>query len=305
MASSSDPRSGSSENSKNARHPPAKRSERARDARSRGSSAQSRQRPRDRSGEAIAEAKRQQRERRADERRRVGRQRLIAAAAVAAVLLAIYFALTYSPAFAVKQVEVTGASHLTSAKVVALAAVPSGATLLRLPSAEIRARLVSEPWISDATVHRVFPSTVRIDVTERRPAAVVDSDKALWLVDSSGFVIAQQSKGATSALVLVRDAVGVKPKAGTVSPSQTLANALAILEGVSPQLRSAIRAVSTPSIDETALMTKDGVEVLVGSADELQKKDYLVRQILAQKRGKVVFIDVRTTSRPVSRGLKE
>ncbi len=219
------------------------------------------------------------------------------------MLLILYFGLTRSSAFGVKNVEVTGAGHLSAKQVVALAKVPSDATLLRLPSGDIRTRLLSDPWIADATVHRVFPSTVRIDVTERRAAAVVEADKALWLVDSSGFVIAKQTKEATGDVTLIRDAVGVKPKIGAVSSSQTLANALAILGGISPQLRGMIRAISAPSVDETALMSKDGVEILVGPAEELGKKDYLIRQILAQQRGKVVFIDVRTTSRPVYRGL--
>ena len=59
----------------------------------------------------------------------------------------------------------------------------------------------------------------------------------------------------------------------------------------------------TAAVDETALLTRDNVEILIGRAEEMQKKDYLARKILAAQRGKVVFIDVRSTDRPVSRGL--
>lgn len=84
-----------------------------------------------------------------------------------------------------------------------------------------------------------------------------------------------------------------------------LLNALKVLTGISNELRVQVRAVSAPSVDETGLMTKDGVEVLMGSSEEITKKDAIVRKILSEQRGKVVFIDVRTTSRPVSRGLGE
>jgi len=81
------------------------------------------------------------------------------------------------------------------------------------------------------------------------------------------------------------------------------------LAGVAPrvacELHGKVRAVSAPSIDETTLITSDNVEVLLGEAIELPKKDLIVLRILREQAGAVVFIDVRNTERPVSRGLEE
>ena len=41
----------------------------------------------------------------------------------------------------------------------------------------------------------------------------------------------------------------------------------------------------------------------MGAATQMDKKDFLARRILADQKGKVVFIDVRSVDRPVWRGL--
>jgi cell division protein FtsQ len=171
--------------------------------------------------------------------------------------------------------------------------------------AEIQDRLKAHPWIAEATVQRSFPGTVRLTIVERQPAALVDTGEGMWLVDSSGYVMAKIRQDTTPTVAVVRDAKDFKPSVGQVTASATLLNALAVLSGISNELRAEVRTVSAPSVDETALMTKESVEVLIGAADELEKKDLIVRKILGEQRGKVVFIDVRATDRPVSRGLGE
>jgi cell division septal protein FtsQ len=94
-----------------------------------------------------------------------------------------------------------------------------------------------------------------------------------------------------------------KLEVGKQVASPTLRNALAVLAGVAPDLATTVVAVNARTVDQTALVTKDNVEILFGSADEMPKKDVIARQILAAQRGKVVFIDVRSTDRPVSRGI--
>lgn len=254
-------------------------------------------------GREIAKRKRAEREERLELQRRAVRFRLVVAVVVLVAVIGGGLALYRSQAFAVRKLRVSGTSHLTMARVVALARVPGDTTLLRLPSAEIAQRLEKEPWIAEAKVRRVFPDTVQIDVVERRPVAAVDARQELWLVDAQRYVVEKGAADASLTVPVIRDVEGFKPKAGEQSPSATLGNALAVISGVSPEMRKMVRAVTAPSVDETALLTNEGIEILVGPARELQKKDAIARRILAEQRGKVVFIDVRNTSSPVSRGL--
>lgn len=222
--------------------------------------------------------------------------------AVAGVWIGIYT----SQLFEIRTIEVTGAERLTPESVEASAAVPDGATLLRVPAADIEARLLANPWVLGVDVRRVFPSTLRIAVVERAPALLVDAGTSFWSVDESGRILGQESLESTGGtLVVVRDVQSFEATAGIVSTAPGLLNALKVLKGVTPEIARMIRGISAPTVEETVLITAGSVEIMVGEATQLAEKCALISGILAERGDSVVFIDVRSIDRPVSRGLGE
>jgi len=254
-------------------------------------------------GKRIAHVKRDERERR---QRAIARRRLIFGAAVVLVLAAIVWgvvALARAPIFSVTSVDVTGTSHLSKAAVLRRAKIPVGTTLLRLPTSQIRTALRADPWVSDVRIVRHFPHTLELQITERAPFAIVDAGgTSLWLVDANGYWIARRSADTSAALPSIRDVEGLVPKAGEQSASAELRNSLAVIAGLGPELRALVRTVSAPTIDRTTLILPRGVQVLVGSAEDIATKDTIVRTILAQHKN-VVFVNVRVVNRPTWRGL--
>jgi cell division protein FtsQ len=253
-------------------------------------------------------------EREAHERREsrdaklTSQRRRIQIRAAAAVLLVIGVlagctALYRSPLFAVKRVEVVGAAHVGADRVRTLAAVSEDVTLIRFPAEEVARRVAKDPWVASVTVSRLFPDGMRIRVVERQPVAMADVGQTLWLVDSTGMVIAKRSVEQTSTAIVIRDVPGLDLKAGRRTTSEPLLNAIAVVVAISDRLRSMIGSVSAPTIDGTTLYTRDRVEVVFGDAAEAQAKDALVQRILDEHRGRVVSIDVRTVDRPTWRGL--
>lgn len=250
---------------------------------------------------------------RAEERdRRLHRQRRKARLRVALIVLAVFAVvasaiLTYrSNAFSISRVDVVGARRLTQEQVRALANVPAGATLLRLPVREIEARLRRSPWVSSAEVSRDFPDGLRVRITEREPAALVDAGgSAIWQVDSTGVWLAPDSGETTSSLVLIRDVPGLDPAPGRRTRSETLVNAVEVARQLDAYLRPLVRTVVAPAIDKTALITANDVEIFVGSSDDIARKQEIARKILEQQGGKVVYINVRSVERPTWRGLPE
>ncbi len=224
---------------------------------------------------------------------------------VAAVLSVVIGCVTLyrSPFLAVRRVEVVGNEHISQARVRQLAAVPADATLIRFPADAVADRVAKDPWIASVTVSRLFPDGMRIRVTERVPVAMVDAGSTFWLIDRTGMVIDKRSVEQTASAVVVRDVPGLDPKPGRRTSSEALMNAVAVLQGISDRLRSQIGSVSAPSIDATTLYTRDRVEIVFGDAADAAIKDALVLRILDEHRGKVVSIDVRTIDRPTWRGL--
>ena len=254
-------------------------------------------------GRRMANEKREERDRR---KRSIARRRaavvVAGALGVAAVLWGLS-ALWRAPLFPVKAVEITGASRLTTQSVLASAAVPADATLPKLPKSQILARLTANPWVAEASLTRTLPGTVKIAIVERTPVALVDAGGAeLWLISSDGHWLGRRSEEDTIVVPTVREAPGAVPIAGKATSSKELRNALAVITGLSPELRGRVKTVSASTVDKTALTLADSIQVFVGSADQIAKKDQLVREILGKEK-KLVYINVRVVERPTWRGL--
>ncbi len=256
-------------------------------------------------GQRAANSKRDERERRL----RIQKRKLYLRAALIVLCVAGVVggvvSIYRSDVFLVEQIEVSGGSHLTQDEIRAIAAMPEGATLLRFPGQGMKERLEADAWIAGATVARDFPDTVTIRVTERVPIALVDrGDASFWLADADGYMIAQSAPATDTAMVVIRDVVGLDPQPGKKTMSEPLLNALAVWQGLSEELQARVRAISAASIDKTALITSDDIEIFVGDAEDIKTKDAVARRILEEEAGNVVYINVRTVDRPTWRGVE-
>jgi cell division protein FtsQ len=245
-----------------------------------------------------------ERESRISKQRRARRLRAGAIVAGIALVLAACVGFYNSSLFAVRTVEVVGATHVSADAVRALARVPADATLIRFPADAVALRVAANPWIASVSVSRVFPSGMRIRVVERVPVAIVDAGSSMWLIDGAGAAIATPTIDASGMVPVIKGVPGLDLKAGRRTTSEPLLNALKVLTGISRALAATVRSVSAPTIDGTALTTVDHVEIVIGEAVDLTTKDALARRILSEEKGKVVSIDVRITDRPTWRGLK-
>lgn len=248
--------------------------------------------------------KRAAREMRLARQRVMQRVRIAMVMLVAVGLIAGAAALYRSDTFRITEIEVEGVAELTAEEVISTAGLPEGSTLLRFPRAEMEVRLASHPWIAAVHISRRFPDGLVVHVEERVPAALVDTGETVfWLVDSDSRVLGQRTPETTQTAPVIRDLTDFEPVAGEISDSASLENALRVLEGLSDEMLARVRAVSAPSVDLTTLMTYDDVEVLVGSAEDIEKKDAVALRIMDEQAETVVQINVRTVDRPTWRGL--
>ena len=67
-----------------------------------------------------------------------------------------------------------------------LLAVPTGQPLMRVDTGAAAARVATIPKVASARVQRMYPSTIRVTVTERVPVVFVDSPEGAHLLDAKG-----------------------------------------------------------------------------------------------------------------------
>jgi cell division protein FtsQ len=95
----------------------------------------------------------------------------------------------HARALQVDRIVVRGNAQLSTDAVVALLGGLHGQNILRTDLADWRSRLLASPWVKDAALRRVLPSTVEVVVQERQPIGLGRIRGVLYLVDEQGLVI--------------------------------------------------------------------------------------------------------------------
>jgi cell division septal protein FtsQ len=91
----------------------------------------------------------------------------------------------------VRHINVHGNVRVSSGEVRAIIDSLRGSSILTANLAHFRRRLMQSPWIADAALSRVLPSTVEVFISERTPIGLCRLGNDVYLIDAHGIVIDQ------------------------------------------------------------------------------------------------------------------
>ena len=91
--------------------------------------------------------------------------------------------------FNITDLTVTGQNQLTKEEVLAAARVTGRSSLLFLDADATRERLKANSWIADATVRKLLPGQLQIEIKEREPFAMWQKDRRLSVIADDGTVL--------------------------------------------------------------------------------------------------------------------
>jgi len=218
--------------------------------------------------------------------------------AVGVLVVAVWAAL-FSPLLRVDDVKVVGAERTALKEVVAAAALGPQENLLMLSTSEVADRVRSLPWVRSVDVDRMLPGTVRIKLTERRPAMVLSLGAARWTIDSTGRVL---GSGAADKGLPVLAGVQV----ATVEPGVRLRTreaqaAVAVWKGLPRSVRREVVGIVAPTVERITLSLADETLVRYGAPEDIAAKnevlEVLLRRVRAEGTG-AAYIDVRAPLHP-------
>lgn len=177
-----------------------------------------------------------------------------------------------SPRFALRDVQVDPTEHVGRDELVALAGVAEGDRLLAIDTDAVAARLAAHPWVASARVRRQLPSVLRIEVTERRAAALVTLG-ALYLVDEEGRPFKRASMEEAEGLPVVTGVERDRYLAHKEAAEGAFRQALAVLRTY--RARPGRPAISEINVDPrfgfTLFLLEGGGEVRLGRGDYGEK----------------------------------
>lgn len=200
------------------------------------------------------------------------------------------------PAFRLGEVRIEGNSRATTAELRHLADLRPGEHMLALDLERTAQSIARHPWVASASVRRLYPSTVAIDVVEHAPVMLLALDR-LWYVDASGKPFKQAESGDLDHPLLT----GVDPQLVSESPHLAQAVIIGALQALAATDGSGV--LSSDDISEVhfspsggySLITRTGVRLLVGISDpapRFERLRMLAEQGLDLGRPQVVDLDL-------------
>jgi cell division protein FtsQ len=100
-----------------------------------------------------------------------------------------------TPRFAIVNLEIEGTKRLARDDVLATAGLEKGQNLFSVDIPRAENALVASPWISSAHVTRRLPGTVRLQVVERDPRAILVMAGKNFLVSTDGVPFKELGQG--------------------------------------------------------------------------------------------------------------
>jgi cell division protein FtsQ len=203
----------------------------------------------------------------------------------------------------VRRIDVRGNVRLSSGEVQALMNGLRGRNILTASLDHYRARLMESPWVADAALRRVLPSTVEVFVSERRPIGLCRLRTQLYLLDRDGTVIDEYGpQYAEFDLPIIDGVVRKQPRGETLIDERRTALAARVIDDVAARkhLASRISQIDVADLhDAVVLLDGDPAQLHVGTekfADRLQ--GYLeLAPALLERVSELDYVDLRFDGR--------
>ena len=165
-------------------------------------------------------------------------------------------ALANSAGFRISTVAINGRKQLSQDEVLAIGGVTGRSSLLFLDAATVRDKLKTNPWIADATILKLYPGRLQIDIVERTAFALWQQDGRLSVISEDGAVLEPyMSRKFMSLPLVVGRGAGEKAR-----------DFLALLDRY-PQVRVATKAAIFVGERRWNLRLKDGLDIRLPEND--------------------------------------
>lgn len=93
------------------------------------------------------------------------------------------------PYFNITAIEVTNSKLVDKEEVQGLSNINLGTNIFNLNKNTVRQQILTNPYISDVKIHRNLPSTVLLDIVERRPQYYISTEQEYIIVDTEGVAL--------------------------------------------------------------------------------------------------------------------
>jgi cell division protein FtsQ len=203
----------------------------------------------------------------------------------------------------VRRIDVHGNVRLSSGDVQAIVDGLRGSNILTADLTGYRKRLMESPWVADAELRRVLPSTVEVFVSERRPMGLCRLGSALYLIDPHGTLIDEFGPQYSEFDLPIIDGLTRTPNGGQPVVDETRADLAARLIDALSARKDLAQRISQIDVadahDAVVLLQNDGALLHLGEDKFLERLQSYVdlASALRQRVPDIDYVDLRFDER--------
>ncbi|AQS60491.1 cell division protein FtsQ [Desulforamulus ferrireducens] len=210
------------------------------------------------------------------------------------------YVILQSPIFEIREFVVTGNRQLPKEDLIKYSGLNYGANLFKVNLSDAEEKLSLVPLVKKATMERVLPDKIVINVVERKAVALVPWENSFIKVDSDGVYL--QKGQIASALPII---TGLQIKAngpGKKIDSEHLPVALNALTQLPRTLVMNLSEININEAGQIYLYTIDGVQGRMGLPTDLPYKANVFQQVISsieQPGDEIEYVDLSNPKVPV------
>ncbi|HWB81736.1 MAG TPA: FtsQ-type POTRA domain-containing protein [Nannocystaceae bacterium] len=207
---------------------------------------------------------------------------------------------TTSPRFEVRGLEFRPTTHVDDAHLRQLLALPPGTNILSLELDGLAERITADPWVARATVNRELPDTLRVEIEEHQPIAVLAAG-ALLLVSREGEPFKQLEPGERGQLPVVTGVTGTELVADPEGARARIGRAIEAIDAYATKRRPLLSEIHVDTLGGVTLYTAQvGAQLRLGRGDiaaALARYDAL-RAAMGEESDKLAVAHLDEATRP-------
>ena len=144
-------------------------------------------------------------------------------------------AVTAKVGFAVAEIEIAGNTHTTASDVFEALGLADRRSLISMSPTGARQALTQLPWVGSASIAKVYPNRLQIEIEERDAFAVWQQGEALTVIEQDGSVIGGYAADARLA------ALPLLVGKGAADLGSEFIDVVSVYQDIAPRVRAYIR----------------------------------------------------------------
>ncbi|MBM3708847.1 MAG: FtsQ-type POTRA domain-containing protein [Actinobacteria bacterium] len=210
--------------------------------------------------------------------------------------------------FKISSIIIKGNFHYDSELIKKEAEVVLGLNIFEIDKKYVEEKLEKNLiWLKSASLKKVFPNKIEIEITERKPYLKLVYGGRYYLIDDSGVILEELTDGGLkdyNDLLLLKNAVKYYPEIGERIAKKNILGCGQIFQSLDLEIKSEIKEafIDDNYTGDIIFVTSGGKRIIFGTSDRLLDKNTLLRQILGQLSDNDSFysyIDLRDVENPV------